>query len=207
MFTIKNDLLFNDNKQISNLTSPHSSSGRNVCDFVLLHFTGTNNAKSSINWTLDPNSKVSFHLLVDQDGNITQFNNFRSILWHAGQSSWVANNNKGRTYNNLNGFSIGIELANAGKLKVVNDTPYDQWNNRISDVFVNETDGSVWASYTKTQIKVAKELSLTLARHYNCVDILSHEMVSPGRKLDTGPAFPIDELRNELRKSEWFKFS
>ena len=65
---------------------------------------------------LDPNAdeyfaqicdlKVSSHLLIDRQGNITQFAPFSARAWHAGVSQF-----SGRE--NCNDFSIGIEMEGA----------------------------------------------------------------------------------------------
>jgi len=47
--------------------------------------------------------KVSSHLLIARDGELTQFVKFTDRAWHAGSSSYL-----GRTA--CNDFSIGIEL-------------------------------------------------------------------------------------------------
>jgi N-acetyl-anhydromuramoyl-L-alanine amidase len=55
--------------------------------------------------------KVSSHLLVRRDGEITQYVNFNDRAWHAGQSNYA-----GREA--CNDFSIGVELEGA------DTTPY-----------------------------------------------------------------------------------
>ena len=56
-------------------------------------------------------SRVSSHLLVRRDGEITQYVNFTQRAWHAGQSAY-----QGREA--CNDFSIGVELEGA------DTTPY-----------------------------------------------------------------------------------
>ncbi len=47
--------------------------------------------------------EVSAHLLIERNGNVTQFVNFNDKAWHAGKSRYLARDN-------CNDFSIGIEL-------------------------------------------------------------------------------------------------
>tara|TARA_B100000508_G_scaffold132987_1_gene122435 strand:- start:111 stop:674 length:564 start_codon:yes stop_codon:yes gene_type:complete len=47
--------------------------------------------------------KVASHLLINRQGEVTQYVSLNDRAWHAGQSSW-----RGRE--NCNDFSIGIEL-------------------------------------------------------------------------------------------------
>lgn len=57
--------------------------------------------------------EVSSHLLIDRQGNVTQFVAFDQRAWHAGQSSYCGREN-------CNDFSIGIELEG------VDDKPYTE---------------------------------------------------------------------------------
>jgi AmpD protein len=63
------------------------------------------------------NLKVSAHLLIDREANITQFVPFNCKAWHAGQSQF-----EGRE--NCNGFSIGIELEGTDNTAFT-DAQYD----------------------------------------------------------------------------------
>ena len=47
--------------------------------------------------------KVSAHLLINRQGEVTQYVSFNDRAWHAGQSVW-------QERENCNDFSIGIEL-------------------------------------------------------------------------------------------------
>lgn len=53
--------------------------------------------------------KVSAHLFIERDGNVTQFVNFNDRAWHAGHSTYL-----GRSQ--CNDFTIGIELEGADHL-------------------------------------------------------------------------------------------
>lgn len=187
---------------------PHKSQGRNICDFVVVHFTGSHGTgNSSINWAKNPKSKVSWHLTVSRDGSLDQLANFREITWHAGRSKWYAEQ-VNRNYRNLNGYSIGIEIANAGNLLHTNEGWVTRLGNYLipdEDVFLDE-DGQGWEKYTKEQIEKTFELALLLGKEYNIVDILGHEEIAPGRKLDPGPAFPLKELKTKLYAQDWYKF-
>lgn len=203
-FFIENNIL---KGPVNRITSPHKSSGNNVCDFVIIHYTGSHgNAASSNKWTQDPTSKVSWHVTIDRDGSVTQVNDFRTIAWHAGQSEWYAKQNK-RQYKNMNSFSIGIELANAGLLTKKDGKWVNPYNAVIADsnVFIDST-GKAWEKFTQAQIDAAFEIALACAQRYNCVDILGHSEISPGRKVDPGSAFPLKELKNKLYAQPWYKF-
>jgi AmpD protein len=57
-----------------------------------------------VEWILNPNSKVSYHYLINIDGRGTQFALPTERTWHAGISSF-----KGRR--NCNDFMIGISVS------------------------------------------------------------------------------------------------
>ncbi|MEJ2055442.1 MAG: SH3 domain-containing protein, partial [Calditrichaceae bacterium] len=55
-----------------------------------------------------------------------------------------------------------------------------------------------WQRYTEKQITVVSEICSDLVKEYGIEYILGHEEISPGRKIDPGPAFPLDKLRNRI---------
>jgi N-acetylmuramoyl-L-alanine amidase len=164
-------------------------------DTLIIHYTGGRSLSSSVAWLTNPSARASAHVIIGKNGDIVQLVNFDKVAWHAGKSEW-----KGRS--GLNQYSIGIELDNAGRLEKRVDGYYTWFGKRIesSNVAVlthrHETIPSYWESFTEKQIDVAEQLSLLLCRKYNIQEILGHEDVSPGRKVDPGPAFPLDRLRN-----------
>ena len=202
VYSIHDDWLHDNSIPVRNEgPTPHISSGRNICDFVIIHYTGSwGKAGSSITWANDPASKVSWHLTISRDGVVTQLHDFRAVTWHAGKSEWYAESID-RHYVSMNKYGIGIELANAGPLTRARDgyyTPYDQEVPQ-EQVFIDDQDNP-WESFSEAQILAAEEISLALAQAYKCVDILGHSMISPGRKVDPGPAFPMKRLRGRLRE-------
>ena len=64
-------------------------------------------AEAAIQWLAAPESKVSCHYVVGEDGAVTQMVPEASRAWHAGVSHW-----KGAT--DINSRSIGIEIHNPG---------------------------------------------------------------------------------------------
>jgi N-acetylmuramoyl-L-alanine amidase len=61
----------------------------------------------ALKWLCDPESAVSSHYFVFEDGRIVQLVDEHRRAWHAGQSFWA-----GET--DINSRSIGIEVANPG---------------------------------------------------------------------------------------------
>jgi N-acetylmuramoyl-L-alanine amidase len=91
------------------LPSPNFGERRNGArpDMLILHYTGMPSCESAIRWLASPQSGVSCHYVIDEDGVITQMvpESFRA--WHAGISHW-----QGIT--DINSCSIGIEIHNPG---------------------------------------------------------------------------------------------
>jgi len=61
-----------------------------------------------------------------------------------------------------------------------------------------EQDFSYWHTYTGEQIQKALELASLLTKTYRLKDIIGHEDIAPGRKVDPGPAFPLANIRAKV---------
>jgi N-acetyl-anhydromuramyl-L-alanine amidase AmpD len=70
---------------------------------VVLHHSGGSYA-GGVSWIRNPKSRVSYHVLVAEDGRRTVFANPTQRTWHAGKSEW-----HGRK--DLNSWSIGASFA------------------------------------------------------------------------------------------------
>ncbi|KPF42433.1 N-acetylmuramoyl-L-alanine amidase [Rhizobium sp. AAP43] len=76
-------------------------------DILLLHYTGMPSADGAQAWLCNPESQVSSHYLVHEDGRIVQMVAESHRAWHAGKSNWGGESD-------INSRSIGIEIANPG---------------------------------------------------------------------------------------------
>jgi N-acetylmuramoyl-L-alanine amidase len=76
-------------------------------DILVLHYTGMKTAEAAIDLLCSPSSKVSSHYVVDEQGRVTRLVSEEKRAWHAGISSWAG-------IADVNGRSIGIEIANGG---------------------------------------------------------------------------------------------
>lgn len=132
--------------------------GRAV-DMLLLHYTGMTSADAACALLCSPESGVSCHYLVDEDGTITQMVSEDARAWHAGVSSW-----QGET--DTNSRSIGIEIQNPGHQLGYRDFPAPQMQSVIAlcrDIL--------------TRHAIAPR------------NVLAHSDVAPGRKIDPGERF------------------
>ena len=181
-------------------TTSNKDSGvfeENLPDTLVIHYTAGRSLESSVNTLRDPNIKASAHLVIGRDGKIVQLIPFNKIAWHAGSSSW-----NGRS--GLNKYSIGIEIDNAGLLTKVGDT-YKTWFGATiaaGDVLYathrNQSTPNYWHTFTEKQIEVVFDVCQVLRDKYGITTIVGHEEISPDRKVDPGPAFPLDKLRGKL---------
>jgi N-acetylmuramoyl-L-alanine amidase len=135
--------------------------------------------------------------VVGRDSTITQLVPFNVVAWHAGKSQY-------QDRVGFNQYSIGIEIDNAGELTKVGDKfiawfgkeyPPDQVANLKHR---NQSGLKYWHTYTENQIVNVFDICALLANTYPIRFILGHEEISPLRKTDPGPAFPLDKLRDRL---------
>ena len=185
---------------VSFKASPNKS-GRfapSLPDTVVIHFTAGASLNSSVTSLCNPASKASAHVVVGRDGTLVQLVPFNEIAWHAGASTLGA-----RT--GMNKYSIGVEIDNAGRLTQTAAGDFLTWFGRriqkkdaIQGIHRNETLPTWWHAYTQPQIDAVFEVCALLIRRYGIHTIVGHEEISPGRKTDPGPAFPLDRLRDRL---------
>ena len=188
-----------DKKSTSFKESPNHGKkfGESLPDTIVIHYTAGSSAESSVNTLTNPDVSASAHLVVGRDGSVTQLVPFDTIAWHAGKSVWGD-----RT--GLNNFSIGIELDNAGRL-TQSGSQYSAWFGRtypeedvVEAIHRNEKEPSYWYRYTEEQITKTFDICQLLIEKYDIKSILGHEEISPKRKIDPGPAFPLDKMRDKL---------
>ncbi|MDW7693786.1 N-acetylmuramoyl-L-alanine amidase [Flammeovirgaceae bacterium SG7u.111] len=167
-------------------------------DSIILHYTAGASLESSVAWLKNPQAKASAHLVVCKTGKIVQLAPFNIRTWHAGRSIW-----NGRKHLNLS--SIGIEIDNAGLLHKRGDGYYASFGKKIEDKDVilaahkHQTELKAWEAYTPEQVEAVEMICLTLMKQYESIkDILGHEDISPGRKVDPGPAFPLQSFREKI---------
>jgi N-acetylmuramoyl-L-alanine amidase len=126
---------------------------------VVLHYTGMASAAKAIDWLARPESKVSAHYVIDEEGSITQMVPEALRAWHAGASHWAGESD-------INSVSIGIEIQNPGHEDGYPDFPLVQMQ-----------------SVAALCRDIAKRRGIAPE------GILAHSDVSPGRKIDPGEKF------------------
>jgi N-acetylmuramoyl-L-alanine amidase len=128
-------------------------------DMVILHYTGMETAEAACDFLCRPESGVSCHYLVDEDGTIIQMVGEEMRAWHAGVSCW-----KGET--DTNSRSIGIEIQNPGHRLGYRGFPEPQMD-----------------------AVVALCRDIVSRHDIPPEHVLAHSDVAPGRKIDPGELF------------------
>ncbi|MCX6155255.1 MAG: N-acetylmuramoyl-L-alanine amidase [Candidatus Kapabacteria bacterium] len=181
----------------------HGSSFKaNFPDTIIIHYTAGRNAKESVSTLCNPAHQASAHVVIGRDNSITQLVNFNTVAWHAGQSSYGGRDG-------FNQYSIGIEIDNCGYLIKQGDDFLSWFGGayRLSDAFEGkhrnpQVKYEYWLRYTRWQIQTVEEICRLLIAEYGIKCILGHEEIAPSRKIDPGPAFPLDKLRDKLFNSD-----
>lgn len=175
--------------------------------FIVMHYTAGWSAEGSISWLTNKKSKVSAHLVIGRDGIITQLVPFNRKAWHAGPSAYEG-------YRNLNTYSIGIELDNAGWMTEVSQGVYTGSNghklsaSKMADVETikgshpNVENGAVkdWMMYTDAQLQALEDVIDALLDKYTTIEaIVGHDKIDTrGWKSDPGPALNLGHYVKKL---------
>jgi N-acetylmuramoyl-L-alanine amidase len=193
----------NSLKKFRQIKIPESNFGKeNAIEnirYIIIHYTGATTMSSTINHFLNENSVVSSHLLVGRDGSIVQFVPFNLAAYHCGYSYWEG-------LEGINQYSIGIEIVNAGPLKISEDGHLKSGKETIreddSELGIHWKSLSDqmkrWQKYPPIQQEAVKKIILALKDIYPIEDILGHDMINLREKNDPGPLFPMEAFREEI---------
>lgn len=162
-----------------------------MVDTIVLHSTDGANAMSSAQYLARPDTSVSAHLVIARSGQVIQLLPFHVRAWHAGVSEWMGRRE-------VNDFSIGIEMDNAGKLHRRSNRFFSWFNKEYPPgmVFTTVENGhaAYYHAYTREQIERVVEVCSLLKERYLIRWLVRHSDVTP-RKADPGPAFPFEEVK------------
>ena len=144
--------------------------------FIIIHYTGMKKELNALKKLCSPDSKVSSHYFIKENGSILNLVPDLYVAWHAGKSYW-------KNFKLMNRYSIGIEIHNPG-----HQHRYKKFTN------------SQISSLTKLLKKLSKEYKIKKK------NILGHSDIAPDRKKDPGEKFPWKVLaKNKLCHLQDFK--
>jgi N-acetylmuramoyl-L-alanine amidase len=154
-------------------------------EFVIIHGTWMLGDEGALARLTDPVAEVSCHYYITRAGEIIQLVEERKVAYHAGLSRAVVSD--GVEVERLNGWSLGIEVANSGPFVHGSPTPEEEAN----------PDWEKVEPYTLAQYGALVDLLRDILRRHPSIipaRVLGHDMVSPGRKSDPGPHFDWEYL-------------
>lgn len=200
-YKIHDHRLLHHNEPTAFLATPNQSNDFTPKGIVLHDTAGRLDKGSSVRWMQNANAKASAHLVIERDGSLTQMVLFDRKAWHAGKSSY-----QGRE--NVNEFAIGIEIVNPGRCQKRSDGTFKPWfsetyqadNPELDFAFTQtrEHGAGWWLHYSKEQLATLEEVCCCLIRHYDLTFLTGHYVISPGRKIDPNPLFPLSDFQQKL---------
>ena len=137
-------------------------------EYIVLHYTGMQDAASAVARLCDPSAQVSAHYVIDEDGSVLQLVDEAKRAWHAGSSFW-------RGIKDMNSASIGIELVNPG----------------------HEFGYRLFPSTQTVSLKKLLREILARHQMSPATALLAHSDIAPSRKQDPGELFPWQALAQE----------
>jgi N-acetylmuramoyl-L-alanine amidase len=138
-------------------------------DCIVLHYTGMSDCDAAIRWLANPDSQVSAHYVVREDGVIVQMVAEAARAWHAGKGIWQGDDD-------INSSSIGIEICNLGHDLADLSKPYPDFPD------------------SQIQSVIALVLNIVARRKMDPRRVLAHSDLAPRRKVDPGERFPWPRL-------------
>jgi N-acetyl-anhydromuramyl-L-alanine amidase AmpD len=196
-------------------------------DLIVVHYTASGSAASTIAWFKNPAALVSAHYILDHDGELYQIVKDEDTAWHAGiapRPGLSPAQNAARRVRNgkilANPRGIGIEIVNWGPLTKVNGS-FQTWTGRVFNGPVIEAQGGYWEAFTDAQYTSLITLVGWLSRKYNMPvqyppqgpgtyepnadvlakfrGILGHDAID-NTKQDPGPAFDWERLKVAIQE-------
>lgn len=144
--------------------SPNYDERKLPISMLVLHYTGMPDAASAIDWMTNPESKVSAHYCVTEDGQVIKMVDEDKRAWHAGVAYW-------RGITDVNSASIGIEIVNPGHEWGYRPFPEEQISALIPLVY-----------------------DIVMRHRITRGNIVGHSDIAPARKQDPGELFPWARL-------------
>ena len=169
---------------------------------VVIHDTASSLGKgNAARYLRDNTAKVSVHFIIERDGSAEQQVRTNRGANHAGRSSY-----HGRS--GCNEFSIGIELVNPGRMtkgskpntaRAWFKTEFSLADYGIQFMETPEHGSGWWMDYTEAQLDTLLQLLEALFDGISTLkDIVTHWYISPGRKVDTNPLFPLESIKARI---------
>ena len=139
--------------------SPNYNVRLRPISILVIHYTGMPDAEEAIQLLASPESGVSCHYFVHEDGRIVQMVEETDRAWHAGAGRW-------RGSDDVNSASIGIEVQNPGH----------EWGYRAFPA-------------RQMEALVRLTATIKARHNIDRADVIGHADLAPARKEDPGELF------------------
>ena len=136
-------------------------------DILLIHYTGMTSGAAALDWLCSPESQVSSHYLIFEDGRTVQLVDESRRAWHAGRGRWHGNGD-------INSRSVGIELVHPG---------HEHGYRAFADAQIVALIALCRGILSRHPIPPDR--------------VLAHSDIAPDRKEDPGELFPWQRLHQE----------
>lgn len=173
--------------------SPNFKEGKNKPKFLVIHYTAGGSLDGAIDQFRRPNS-VSCHYIIGKNGEPVQMVKHDDVAYHAGKSTWSGY----EAHRSLNPFSIGIELVNWGRLEKDHAGIVRNWTGNKHNGLYLHRNNAYWDYYPFKQMYTLIEVIKHIESDTGPLKIVRHSDISPGRKIDPGPAFDLNRVLLEL---------
>ncbi|TNE49420.1 MAG: N-acetylmuramoyl-L-alanine amidase [Sphingomonadales bacterium] len=144
--------------------SPNFNERSLPINMVVLHYTEMKPIETALEKLCDPDSQVSAHYLISEEGEVIRLVPEEMRAWHAGASYW-------RGHKDVNSASIGIELDHPGH-----------------GLGYREFSDAQFEALVPLLHRIVKTHDIPRA------NVVGHSDVAPARKIDPGELFPWDRL-------------
>ena len=144
--------------------SPNFNERSLPVNMVVLHYTEMKPIEAALEKLCDPESQVSAHYLISEEGEVIRLVPEEMRAWHAGASYW-------RGHKDVNSASIGIELDHPGH-----------------GLGYREFSDAQFEALVPLLHRIVKTHDIPRA------NVVGHSDVAPARKIDPGELFPWDRL-------------
>ena len=163
-------------------------------EFVMVHFTSAVVLSKKDPYNMDTirsifeDYKVSIHYIIDRDGKILCYIPEDLVAYHAGYGSWK---DDPKYADNLNNYSIGIELAAIGSASDMAQYLTEKEYQSLSPELIGYTDAQ-YAALKSLVSDICTRNDIPMDREH----IIGHEEYSP-KKTDPGELFDWARLLAE----------
>lgn len=155
-------------------------------EYVMLHFTSAVMTSRTDPYDMErvrsifEENELSIHYIIDRDGKIYCYMPEDRVAWHAGVGTY---NNDEKYTNNMNRYSIGIELLAIGSEEDMEIYLTPSEYKELDGALIGFTDAQ-YSSLTTLLSDVCKRNSIPLDREH----VIGHEDYNPSKN-DPGDLF------------------